>query len=119
MDGLLQIISGPWTTYILWKLANNKKIRFGELKRIVPGISSRVLTERLRKLENAGLVTRTYKPTIPPEVSYELSDRGLELRTILNQMSRLSIKWDLAENCHNDCSDKMNEEDAKSMSANN
>jgi DNA-binding HxlR family transcriptional regulator len=99
MDGLLQIISGPWTTYILWRLANNESVRFGELKRLVPGISSRVLTERLRKLEDAGFVTRTYKPTIPPEVSYALSDRGLELRSILNQLADLSIKWELAENC--------------------
>ncbi len=99
MDELLQIISGPWTTYILWRLANNKKVRFGELKRLVPGISSRVLTERLRKLEDAELVIRTYKPTIPPEVSYSLSERGLELRDILNQLSDLSIKWGMAKDC--------------------
>lgn len=99
MDSLLQIISGPWTTYILWRLANHGTVRFGELKRLVPGISSRVLTERLRKLEEAGFVTRTYKPTIPPEVSYALSDRGLELRSILNQLADLSIKWELAQNC--------------------
>ena len=102
MDELLRIISGPWTTYILWRLANNKNVRFGELKRIVPGISSRVLTERLRKLEEAGLVIRTYKPTIPPEVSYSLSDRGLELRDILNQLSDLSIKWGMAKDCRGD-----------------
>lgn len=102
MDELLRIISGPWTTYILWRLANNKNVRFGELKRIVPGISSRVLTERLRKLEEAGLVIRTYKPTIPPEVSYSLSERGLELRDILNQLSDLSIKWGMAEDCRGD-----------------
>ncbi|CTQ55402.1 HTH-type transcriptional activator HxlR [Roseibium album] len=99
MDSLLQIISGPWTTYILWRLVNLESVRFGELKRLVPGISSRVLTERLRKLEDAGFVTRTYKPTIPPEVSYALSDRGLELKTILNQLADLSIKWELAESC--------------------
>ncbi|MEP2947509.1 MAG: helix-turn-helix domain-containing protein [Lentilitoribacter sp.] len=102
MDELLRIISGPWTTYILWRLANNKNVRFGELKRIVPGISSRVLTERLRKLEEAGLVIRTYKPTIPPEVSYSLSERGLELRDILNQLSDLSIEWGMAKDCRGD-----------------
>lgn len=106
MDELLRVISGPWTTYILWRLSNNKIVRFGELKRMVPGISSRVLTERLRKLEEAGLVTRTYKPTIPPEVSYSLTDRGLELRDILNQLSDLSIKWGMAGDCRGKTSDE-------------
>lgn len=102
MDGLLQIISGPWTTYILWRLTNYEDVRFGELKRLVPGISSRVLTERLRKLEETGFVIRTYKPVIPPEVSYSLSERGLELRAILNQLSDLSIKWEMADPCQPD-----------------
>ncbi len=99
MDRLLQIISGPWTTYILWRLSNHGSVRFGELKRLVTGISSRVLTERLRMLEEVGLVTRTHKPTIPPEVSYALSERGWELRGILIQLSDLSVKWDLADGC--------------------
>ncbi|NVK33412.1 MAG: helix-turn-helix transcriptional regulator [Rhodobacteraceae bacterium] len=101
MDRLLQIISGPWTTYILWRLAIHGSVRFGELKRLVTGVSSRVLTERLRMLEEVGLITRTHKPTIPPEVSYALSDRGWELRGILIQLSDLSIKWDLAAGCEN------------------
>lgn len=99
MDELLRIISGPWTTYILWRLANNGTVRFGELKRMVPGISSRMLTERLRKLEDTGFVTRSFKPTIPPEVSYTLTERGLELRETLNQLSALSIKWNMADPC--------------------
>ncbi len=95
MDGLLRIISGPWTTYILWRLANEESLRFGELKRQVPGISSRVLTERLRKLESAGLVHRDYEATIPPKVSYRLTEQGLEFKAILNDMSRLAIKLGL------------------------
>ena len=97
MDELLRIISGPWTTYILWRLANNGTVRFGELKRMVPGISSRMLTERLRKLEDTGFLTRSFKQTIPPEVSYTLTERGLELREVLNQLSALSVKWNMAE----------------------
>ncbi|WP_235008550.1 winged helix-turn-helix transcriptional regulator [Candidatus Halocynthiibacter alkanivorans] len=99
MDGLLRVISGPWTTYILWRLATHEIVRFGELKRLVSGISSRVLTERLRKLEDAGLVHRDYKPTIPPEVSYSLTERGLEMRDVLNQLNWLSQKWQLSNNC--------------------
>ncbi len=102
MDALLRIISGPWTTYIIWVLVNNNRVRFGELKRKVPGISSRLLTDRLRKLEDAGIVKRDYKPVIPPEVSYSLTERGVELRGILNDMSRLAINWKLVEPCSGD-----------------
>ncbi len=99
MDQFLRIISGPWTTYILWRLSNEEKLRFGALKRLVPGISSRVLTERLRMLEDHGFVNREYVPTIPPQVSYSLSEQGREMRHVLNEMSRLSIKWGIASDC--------------------
>lgn len=115
MDKLLQIISGPWTTYILWRLSNHGNVRFGKLKRLIPGISSRVLTERLRKLEETGFVTRTYKPTIPPEVSYALSDRGLELREVLNKLSDMSVRWNLAAPCNADAGEA--ESDVKKTSA--
>ena len=55
MDSLLRTLMGPWTTYILWILRSEGPTRFGELKRKVPGISAKVLTERLRMLEAAGL----------------------------------------------------------------
>lgn len=103
MDALLRIISGPWTTYIIWTLTNHGSVRFGELKRLVPGISSRLLTDRLRKLEEAGLVARDYKPTIPPEVSYSLTDRGLKLRGVMTQLSDLAFEWDLTEGCEGGC----------------
>ena len=50
MDSLLRLLMGPWTTYILWVLRSNGPTRFGELKRKVPGVSAKVLTERLRML---------------------------------------------------------------------
>ncbi|KCV82984.1 transcriptional regulator [Actibacterium atlanticum] len=102
MDGLLRVISGPWTTFILWRLSTHGTLRFGELKRLVPGVSSRLLTDRLRKLEDAGIVNRDYKPTIPPEVSYALSPRGQELREVLKHLSDLAIKWDLGQAKHGD-----------------
>ena len=53
LDSLLRLLMGPWTTYILWVLTSNGPTRFGELKRKVPGISAKVLTERLRMLQDA------------------------------------------------------------------
>ena len=53
MDSILRLLMGPWTTYILWVLSDSGPQRFGVLKRAVPGISPRILTERLRMLQAA------------------------------------------------------------------
>ncbi|MDD3760276.1 MAG: helix-turn-helix domain-containing protein [Acidithiobacillus sp.] len=76
MDRLLRLIMGPWTTYLLWVLESQGVMRFGALKKSIPGISSRVLTERLRSLESAGIIFREYRATIPPEVSYGLTEKA-------------------------------------------
>ena len=58
MDSLLRLLMGPWTTYIIWVLSDQGPQRFGALKRAVPGISTRMLTERLRMLQGAGVAER-------------------------------------------------------------
>ena len=93
MDALLRLLMGPWTTYILWTLRQRGPTRFGMLKREVRGISSRMLTERLRTLEEAGVVFRVYRPSIPPEVTYGLTPRGLELREVLDALDTLARRW--------------------------
>lgn len=93
MDGILQLLSGPWTTYILWQLRTAGGLRFGQLKALMPTISSKVLTERLRMLETAGLLHRDYRPTVPPAVTYSLTPRGDELKTVLDDLARLGGKW--------------------------
>jgi DNA-binding HxlR family transcriptional regulator len=85
MDALLRLLMGPWTTYILYVLRSNGPTRFGELKRRVPGISAKVLTARLRMLEESEVLVRHYEPTIPPQVTYALSARGLELADVIDQ----------------------------------
>ena len=93
VDRLLNQISGPWTTYILWLLGQNAVLRFGELRAAMPGISPKVLTERLRRLEGDGLVSREQRPTIPPQVYYRLTARGAELRTILDDIGATALRW--------------------------
>jgi DNA-binding HxlR family transcriptional regulator len=93
MDALLRLLMGPWTTYILWALRQNGAMRFGAIRRTVQGVSAKVLTERLRMLEKAGVIYREYKPLIPPEVVYGLTPRGKQLGPILDNLDSLAQKW--------------------------
>ena len=93
MDAILRLLMGPWTTYILWVLCNDGPTRFGALKRRVAGISGKMLTERLRMLEQAGIIFRRYTPTIPPQVTYGLTPRGEELRAVLDDLNAVARRW--------------------------
>jgi DNA-binding HxlR family transcriptional regulator len=93
MDSVLRLLMGPWTTYIIWNLRSKGEMRFGELKRAVAGVSAKVLTERLRHLEEAGLIDRRYEPTIPPQVTYSLTRRGRELEEVLDGLNKIACKW--------------------------
>lgn len=79
--------------YILWVLDTNGALRFGELRRKVKGVSPKVLTERLRMLEAIEIVQRDYEPTIPPQVTYQLTHRGKELSKPLYQLCDLAARW--------------------------
>jgi HxlR-like helix-turn-helix len=68
-------------------------MRFGVLRRQVEGISSRVLTERLRTLEENGFVFRHYQAVIPPAVTYGITDRMKDIEKVLTQLEDLSRKW--------------------------
>ena len=93
MESLLRTLMGPWTTYILWVLRTQGPSRFGALKRQVPGISAKILTDRLRSLESAQLVTREYARTIPPQVTYSLTARGEELTPVFNELNAIALRW--------------------------
>lgn len=97
MDLLLGLLMGPWTTYIIWVLRSKGPQRFGELKRGVPGISAKVLTDRLRMLEESRIVHRHYEATIPPSVTYSLTTRGEELREILDRLCEVAQRWRAAD----------------------
>ncbi len=93
MDYILRMLMGPWTTYIVYNLRAYGPQRFGELKRRVAGISAKMLTERLRTLEGAGLIKRDYEATIPPKVTYSLTARGHELDEVLGGLANVAIRW--------------------------
>ncbi len=93
MDSILRVLMGPWTTYILWVLKSNGPTRFGELKRKVGGVSAKVLTERLRLLESAEIISRHYEPTIPPQVTYAFTARGHELSDVFDRLNAIATRW--------------------------
>jgi DNA-binding HxlR family transcriptional regulator len=76
---ILSRVGDKWTVLVVEILGPGPK-RFNEIKRMIGGISQRMLTLTLRGLERDGLVTRTLFPTIPPRVDYELTDLGHSLR---------------------------------------
>ena len=90
---LLGILSSPWTMLLLHRLHVEGPKRFGELKRRLGAISTKTLTERLRLLEAEGWVTREYKPTIPPQVTYAITKRVLELDDVMTQLDRIAERW--------------------------
>ena len=78
VSGVLARVGDKWSVLIIVLLGDGPK-RFNEIKRLVGGISQRMLTLTLRGLERDGLVTRTVFPTIPPKVEYELTKLGRSL----------------------------------------
>jgi DNA-binding HxlR family transcriptional regulator len=78
VSSVLARVGDKWTVLIVALLGDGPK-RFNEIKRMVGGISQRMLTLTLRGLERDGLVKRTVFPTVPPRVDYELTDLGRSL----------------------------------------
>ncbi len=76
---ILARVGDKWSVFVIMMLSDGPR-RFNELKRMIAGISQRMLTLTLRGLERDGLVTRTIYPSIPPRVDYELTDLGRGLQ---------------------------------------
>lgn len=78
VSGILSRIGDKWSVLIITRLGEGPR-RFNEIKRMIGGISQRMLTLTLRNLERDGLVSRTVTPTVPPRVDYALTDLGRDL----------------------------------------
>ena len=93
LDKALRTLSSDWTAHILIVLSKNGPTRHGALRHLVEGISSKVLTDRLRMLEAEGIVYRDYEPTVPPKVTYGLTDRGRRIDRTLRALERVAADW--------------------------
>ena len=85
VETTLGMIGGKYKAIILWHLTLKTR-RFGELQRLIPQATQKMLTQQLRELERDNLVIRTVYPVVPPKVEYSLSDLGKSIKPILAAM---------------------------------
>ncbi len=85
---VLDLVADTWSLLVLHDLAGVESRRYGELHRSVGGISQKMLTQTLRRLEANGLVTRTVYERVPPHVDYALTDLGRSLHEVTGAMCR-------------------------------
>lgn len=85
VEATLEVIGGKWKCVILCHLMRGKK-RTSELKRLMPSITQKMLTQQLRELEEDGVINRVVYNQVPPKVEYELSEYGRGLEGILNSL---------------------------------
>ncbi|MFE2268069.1 winged helix-turn-helix transcriptional regulator [Streptomyces lavendulae] len=88
----MSVIDGKWKVSVLWELERSPRRRFGELRRLVPGVSEKVLTAQLRELEEDGIVHREAYDEVPPRVEYSLTPLGQELNTALESLGEWGAK---------------------------
>lgn len=85
VEATLEVIGGKWKCVILCHLTHGTK-RTSDLKRLMPAITQKMLTQQLRELEQDGIVNRISYNQVPPKVEYELSEYGWSLKPILDSL---------------------------------
>jgi DNA-binding HxlR family transcriptional regulator len=88
----IELIGKRWTGAIVCALTE-RPLRFGELAKAVPGLSDRLLSQRLRELEEEGLVEREVEPDSPVRVTYSLTRGGTELRPVIDELRAWARRW--------------------------
>ena len=89
VEATLSVIGGKWKVVILFHLTHSGTHRFAELRRKIPGVSERMLTQQLRELERDGVVHREVYPEVPPKVEYSLTKYGESL----GQITKIMCDW--------------------------
>ncbi len=85
VEATLELIGGKWKGVILYHLLE-RTYRFGELKKVMPGITQRMLTKQLRELERDGIIHRKVYAQVPPKVEYSLTESGETLKEVIIKM---------------------------------
>src|SRR5262245_21522545 len=91
MSVCMGLLGGVWTPNLIWMLSGGPR-RFGELRRDIPQISPKMLTARLRALEEKGVVSREVMPSSPPSVEYSLTEVGRELIPVITAIVKVGTR---------------------------
>lgn len=89
----LELIGGKWKGLILWHLHDKKVLRNGEMLRLIPRITQKMLTQQLREMEENGLIRRVIYEQVPPKVEYSLTPHGEAIRPILEMMIDWGVEY--------------------------
>ncbi|MEV7239567.1 helix-turn-helix domain-containing protein [Streptomyces sp. NPDC051020] len=92
IDAALDVVSGKWKGLILWELHAHRIRRFAELRRGLPGVSEKMLTQHLREMEEDGLVHREVYAEVPPRVEYSLTEHGRTLNQALGPLGAWGVE---------------------------
>jgi DNA-binding HxlR family transcriptional regulator len=91
--GLVQkLLSGKWKILILWFLSS-RVLRFNDIRRMLPNVTQKMITQQLRSLENDHLIFRKIYPVVPPKVEYGLTDLGYKTIPILEKMHSFGVQY--------------------------
>ena len=96
-----EVVCGKWTLLVIRDLAEGRS-RFCELERSLQGISPRTLSLRLRALEEEGILERQTFPEVPPRVEYALTEKGMALVPLIEDMRAYGLQWLLGPGCDDD-----------------
>jgi len=87
VEAALDIIGGKWKSIILFRVMEETR-RFNELRKLLPKVTQRMLTNQLRELERDGLIERKVYPQVPPKVEYSISELGKTLEPVLRELKK-------------------------------
>ncbi len=83
----MNLIGGKWKPFILWLLYEEGVVRFGEMKKRIPTVTQKMLTQQLREMEQDRFIVRKVYAEVPPKVEYSLTDLGKSLKPVLDALS--------------------------------
>jgi DNA-binding HxlR family transcriptional regulator len=96
-EAAFELLGKRWTGLIIRTLLSGQK-RFSEIADAIPNMSARMLTERFKELEKEGIVVRKVYPETPVRIEYELSEKGRELESAMDEIQKWAEKWNSANN---------------------